>query len=86
MHYQIHHNFDHACLLTAQKYNVGRPKVCPPVLCLNIKIDKNIFFQRQISKSHDRESVASSVIQATVMVEFEDGLTMGVLPGECWGP
>ena len=32
------------------------------------------------------ESVASSVIQATVMVEFEDGLTMGVLPGECWGP
>ena len=33
-----------------------------------------------------RETVASSVIQATGMVEFEDGLRTGVLPGGCWYP
>ena len=31
------------------------------------------------------ESVAGSVIQATRMVAFEDGLSMGVLPEGCWG-
>ena len=39
------------------------------------------------------ESVSGAVIQATGMVEFEDGLRTGilplrtgVLPGGCWGP
>ena len=32
------------------------------------------------------ESVAGSVIQATGMVEFEDGLRTGVLQEDCWCP
>ena len=34
----------------------------------------------------DRESVAGSVIQATGMVEFENGLRMVLLLGGCWCP
>ena len=33
-----------------------------------------------------REFVADSVIQASGMVEFEDGLRTGVLLGGCWDP
>ena len=33
-----------------------------------------------------RDSVAGSVIQGTGILEFEDGLRMGVLPGDCWCP
>ena len=32
---------------------------------------------------HHQESMAGFVIQASGTVEFEDGLRMGVLPGDC---
>ena len=52
---------------------------------------RNTLFCRLKSKSafrfgFNREFVADSVIQATVTVEFEDGLRMVVLLGGCWGP
>ena len=46
----------------------------------------NISFYQPFKYPINRESVAGSVIQATGMVEFEDGLRTGVLPGGCWGP
>ena len=45
------------------------------VLINVVTIKKNIFYW---------ESVAGSVIQATVTVEFEDGLRIGVLQEDCW--
>ena len=35
---------------------------------------------------NNQESVASSVIKANGMMEFEDGLWTGVLPRDCWCP
>ena len=38
----------------------------------------------QYQSNFNRESVAATVIQATGMVEFEDRLRTGVLPGGFW--
>ena len=35
---------------------------------------------------NNRESMVGSVIQATEIVLFEDGLRMGVLQEDCWCP
>ena len=39
-----------------------------------------------VTRKYNQESVAGSVIQATGMVEFEDGLRTGVLQKDCWCP
>ena len=53
------------------------------LIVVKIKLQVILHFSET---SKNRKFLASSVIQATGMVEFEDDLRTGILPGGFWGP